>query len=154
MMDGKIDGLRVLSLFDGISCGMMALERAGIPVGEYHAWEIDKYAVRCSEHNYPAIVHHGDVFDADFTQFEGVDAVIGGSPCTFWSCAQTRNRETEAHGVGWDLFQQYVRAVREAKPRFFIYENNRSMAKEIKYGITKEFLLLGLNPDEWEVIEE
>ena len=139
MDDERREGLRVLSLFDGISCGMMALERAGIPVGEYHAWEIDKYAVRCSEHNYLMVEHHGDVFDADFTAFGEVDAVIGGSPCTYWSIAQTKNRETEAHGIGWELFQQYVRAVREAKPRFFIYENNRSMADAIKREISEAF---------------
>ena len=54
--------MRVLSLYDGISCGMAALERAGIPVESYDAFEIDKYAVKISEKNYPNIVHHGDVF--------------------------------------------------------------------------------------------
>lgn len=54
--------MKVLSLFDGISCGMIALERAGIPVEEYHAYEIDKYAVQVSKKNYPRIIHHGDVF--------------------------------------------------------------------------------------------
>lgn len=75
------DGLNVLSLFDGISCGMLALQRAGIPVREYHAFEIDKYAIQISEKNFPEIVHHGDVFDGDFTQFQGYDLLIGGSPC-------------------------------------------------------------------------
>ena len=134
--------MKVLSVFDGISCGMMAFRKAGIPVDEYHAFEIDKYAVECSQHNYPEIIRHGDgdVFKADFTQFEGVDFLVGGSPCTYWSVAQKKDiRETEAHGMGWNLFQQYVRALREAKPKYFIYENNKSMADAIKKEISETF---------------
>lgn len=73
--------MKVLSLFDGISCGRVALERAGINVEKYDAFEIDKYAIKTSEKNYPDIIHHGDVFDADFTKFKGYDLLIGGSPC-------------------------------------------------------------------------
>ena len=61
--------MKVLSLFDGISCGMLALQRAGIPVECYDAFEIDKYAVTVSKRNFPVIVHHGNVYDGDFTQF-------------------------------------------------------------------------------------
>lgn len=133
--------MKVLSVFDGISCGLMAFRRAGVPVEEYHAFEIDPYAVRCSQHNFPEVIRHGDgdVFKADFRQFKGVDFLIGGSPCTYWSVAQTKNRETEAHGMGWELFQQYVRALWEAKPRYFIYENNKSMADAIKREISETF---------------
>ena len=63
--------MKVLSLFDGISCGMIALQRAGIPVERYVAYEIDKYAVQVSEKNYPSIEHYGDVFEGDFTQYRG-----------------------------------------------------------------------------------
>lgn len=133
--------MKVLSVFDGISCGLMAFKRAGVPVEEYHAFEIDPHAVRCSQHNFPEVIRHGDgdVFKADFRQFKGVDFLIGGSPCTYWSVAQTKNRETEAHGIGWELFQQYVRALWEAKPRYFIYENNKSMADAIKREISETF---------------
>ena len=131
--------MKVLSLFDGMACGMLAMKSAGVDVESYDAFEIDRYAIDVAKHNFPMIEHHGDVFEADFTQFEGVDAVIGGSPCTHWSIAQTKNRETEAHGIGWELFQQYVRAIREAKPRFFIYENNKSMADAIKQEISATF---------------
>lgn len=62
--------MKVLSLFDGISCGMLALQRAGIPVECYDAFEIDKYAVTVSKRNFPVIVHHGNVYDGDFTQFK------------------------------------------------------------------------------------
>ena len=134
--------MRILSVFDGISCGMMAFRKAGVHVEEYHAFEIDPHAVRCSQHNFPEVIRHGDgdVFKADFRQFEGVDFLIGGSPCTYWSVAQKKDvRETEAHGMGWELFQQYVRALREAKPKYFIYENNRSMAPAIKKEISETF---------------
>lgn len=59
--------------------------------------------------------------------------------CTYWSIAQKNNRETEASGIGWELFQQYARAVKEAQPKFFIYENNKSMSQAIRDSITKEF---------------
>lgn len=73
--------MKILSLYDGMSCGMLALKDAGIPVDRYVAYEIDKYAVQVSEHNFPEIEHKGDVFEGDFTEYEGFDAVIGGSPC-------------------------------------------------------------------------
>ena len=86
--------MRVLSLYDGISCGMAALERAGIPVESYDAFEIDKYAVKISEKNYPQIVHHGDVFGGSYSDFKGYDLLIGGSPCTYWSIAKTGREVT------------------------------------------------------------
>ena len=71
--------------------------------------------------------------------------MIGGSPCTHWSIARSRwnDRETTANGIGWELFSQYVRALKEAKPKYFLYENNYSMSKDIKEQITKE---LGVEP--------
>ncbi len=69
----------------------------------------------------------------------GVDFLIGGSPCTYWSIAQTKNRETVASGMGWELFSQYVRALHEAKPKYFIYENNKSMSKAIRASIDETF---------------
>lgn len=131
--------MRVLSLFDGMACGMLAMQKAGIKVDRYVAFEIDKYAVQTSSHNFPMIEHRGDVFKADFTEFNGFDFLVGGSPCTYWSIAQKNNRETIASGMGWELFSQYVRALHEAKPRFFIYENNKSMSNAIRESITKTF---------------
>ena len=131
--------MKILSLFDGMACGMIAMLNAGIEVESYDAYEIDKYAIKVSTHNFPNIQHHGDVFQADFTQHEGVDFLVGGSPCTYWSIAQKNGRETEASGMGWELFSQYVRAVREAKPKFFIYENNKSMSAAIRESIDKAF---------------
>lgn len=91
--------LKVLSTYDGIACGMVALERAGIPVEKYVAYEIDKYAIQIAKKNYPQIEERGDVFSADFTEFEGFDLLIGGSPCTYWSIAKN-NRETTPDGIG------------------------------------------------------
>lgn len=132
-------GVKILSLFDGMACGMIAMQLAGVEVESYDAYEIDKYAIKTAQHNFPMIIEHGDVFDADFTQYDGVDFLIGGSPCTYWSIAQTKNRETVASGMGWELFSQYVRALHEAKPNYFIYENNKSMSKDIRASIDKAF---------------
>ena len=131
--------MKVLSLFDGMACGMIAMQLAGMEVESYDAYEIDKYAIKTAQHNFPTIKEHGDVFGADFTQYEGVDFLIGGSPCTYWSIAQTKNRETAASGMGWELFSQYVRALHEAKPKYFIYENNKSMSKAIRASIDETF---------------
>ena len=135
--------MKVLSLFDGISCGMVALERAGIPVERYVAYEIDENAIKVSKHNYPMIEQMGDVFEAKYKEGE-FDILIGGSPCTYWSVARTNaGRETTSSGMGWDLFSQYVRALKETKPKYFLYENNYSMSKDIKEEITKS---LGTEP--------
>ena len=131
--------MRCLSLFDGMACGMLAMISVGIKVDRYVAFEIDKYAIQTSSHNFPSIEHRGDVFNADFTEFLGFDFLVGGSPCTYWSIAQKNNRETEASGMGWELFQQYVRALKEAQPMCFIYENNKSMSKAIRKSITETF---------------
>lgn len=131
--------MKVLSLFDGMACGMLAMLAVGNEVDRYVAYEIDKYAIETSKHNFPIIEHMGDVFNADFTQYENFDYLIGGSPCTYWSIAQTKNRETTASGLGWELFSQYVRALREAKPKYFLYENNKSMSQAIRQSITETF---------------
>ncbi|WP_024858736.1 DNA cytosine methyltransferase [Ruminococcus albus] len=134
--------MKVLSLFDGISCGMLALQRAGIPVECYDAFEIDKYAVTVSKNNFPGIVHHGNVFDGDFTQFHGYDLLLGGSPCTYWSIAK-KDRETTSDGMGFRLFMQYVRALHESECRYFLYENNYSIHQNIKDEISSR---LGVQP--------
>lgn len=118
---------------------MIAMLNAGLKVGSYHAYEIDKYAIKTSIHNFDNIVQCGDVFAADFTQYKDVDYLIGGSPCTYWSIAKTANRETEASGFGWELFSQYIRALNEAKPHYFIYENNKSMSAQIRESIDNAF---------------
>lgn len=131
--------LKIVGTYDGMACGAIAFIESGYEIERYVAFEIDKYAVKTSSHNFPFIEHKGDVFEADFTEYEGFDWVIGGSPCTHWSIAQKINRETEASGLGWELFQQYVRAVKEVKPKYFLYENNKSMSNAIRESISSTF---------------
>lgn len=140
--------MKVLSLFDGISCGMVALERAGIPVERYVAYEIEPNAIKISKKNYPNIEQCGDVTTADFARYRGFDLLIGGSPCTNWSCsknhkAKAKKEKFAYQGEGWKLFMQYVRAVREVKPKYFLYENNFRNPKSITDAITAE---LGVEP--------
>ena len=135
-----IKSVDVLSCFDGMACGMLAMQGAGVKVNNYYAYEIDKYAIKTVQHNFPQIKELGDVFEADFTQYKGIDFLVGGSPCTFWSIAQSPDkRETTASGLGWELFSQYVRALHEAQPKYFIYENNKSMARDIYNSISETF---------------
>lgn len=123
---------------------MIALERANVSVELYDAYEIDENAIKISEANYPQINHKGDVFKAEYKAGE-YDLLIGGSPCTYWSIATAGNgtRETVSSGLGWELFMQYVRALHEVKPKYFLYENNESMSENIKHEITKQ---LGAEP--------
>lgn len=67
--------MKVLSLFDGMACGMIAMKKAGVNVESYDAYEIDKYAIKTAQHNFPMIQEHGDVFSADFKQYESVDFI-------------------------------------------------------------------------------
>ena len=80
--------MTVLSLFDGMGCGVLAMMESGVNIDRYVAYEIDKYAIKTSQHNFPFIEHRGDVFKADFTEFEGFDWLIAGFPCTKFSIAQ------------------------------------------------------------------
>lgn len=134
--------MRVLSLFDGISCGRLALERAGIPVEVYYASEIDKYAIKVSEKNYPDIIRLGDVREIDFSQFIGkIDLIIGGSPCQDLSIAKKNRQGLEGEKSG--LFWKFVEAVKTIKPKYFMLENVASMSKENKKIITDT---LGIEP--------
>lgn len=132
--------MQILSLFDGMSCGYLAFNQLGVDIERYAAYEIDDFAVQVSEANLPIVEHKGDVFKADFKQYKGsVDWLIGGSPCTYWSIGQSDKRETIASGLGWELFSQYARALKESEPEYFLYENNKSMSDDIKAEIVKVF---------------
>lgn len=133
--------MKVLSLFDGISCGMVALERAGIPVERYVAYEIDKNAIKISKKNYPKIEHCGDVTTADFTQYREFDILIGGSPCQSLSIIQAHKR-TNLNGKS-KLFFEFVRALEEMEPKYFLFENVASMNDESKRAISE---CLGCEP--------
>ena len=83
--------MKVISLFDGISCGQVALNRAGIKVDQYVAFEIEASAIKITQANFPDTVQGGDVTKADFTQYPA-DLIIGGSPCQFWRSCWPRSR--------------------------------------------------------------
>lgn len=134
--------VKVLSLFDGISCGMVAFERAGIPVTEYHACEIDKYAIQISQKNYQQIVRHGSV--VDYHPDRHFDYLIGGTPCQGFSFAGKQLAFNDPRSV---LFFEYVRILKECRvinPNIkFLLENVR-MKNQHRQVITET---LGVAPE-------
>ena len=134
-------GLTVLSLFDGISCGMVALQRAGIEIDKYIAYEIEHNAIEISRKNYPDIIRGGDVTKEDFTKYKGkVDLLIGGSPCqNLCSCGDKKGLD----GAESKLFFDYVRALYETEAKWFLLENNATMTKENQDIITE---IMGVEP--------
>ena len=134
--------MNVLSLFDGMACGRIALERAGIHVDKYFASEIDKYAMQIAKKNYPDIIHVGDVQDVMYPEtFDGhkIDLIIGGSPCQGFSFAGQRLNFDDPRSK---LFFEYARLVKECKPKYFLLENVR-MKQESQDVITE---MLGVEP--------
>ena len=118
--------MNVLSLFDGMSCGRIALERLGIPVDNYYASEIDKYAIQVSQANYPDIIQVGDVTELDTSTLPKIDLIMGGSPCQGFSFAGKQLAFDDPRSA---LFFEFVRCVEELKPKYFLLENVR-MKKE------------------------
>ena len=138
--------IKVLSLFDGISCGRVALERENIPVEKYVAYEINEYAIKVSQKNYPQIEHYGDVMESNFLQYKNFDLLIGGSPCQGLSSSNVYLKDGEygVEGTGKSrLFWEYVRALKTINPRYFLFENVASMKNEDKKIITEQ---LGVEP--------
>ena len=134
--------MRVLSLFDGICCGHLALERAGIKIDSYDAYEIEPNAIKATQANFPDVIHHGDVTKEDFTKYRGkIDLLIGGSPCTQLSMA---GNGQGLKGAQSKLFYDYARALEEAQPKYFLLENV-IMKKEWEDIITN---ILGVEPIE------
>lgn len=132
--------MNVLSLFDGISCARVALDRAGIKVSKYYACEIEKNAIKVSQKNYPQIVQLGDVRNVH-TLDEPIHLLIGGSPCTDLSIAKKDRQGLE--GEHSSLFWEYVRILNHIKPKYYILENVASMSKKDKDIITET---LGVEP--------
>lgn len=132
-------GLNVLSLFDGMSCGQIALQRAGIKVNNYFASEIDKYAIQVAKHNYPNMQHIGDVTKVKGKDLPKIDLLIGGSPCQGFSFA---GKQLNFDDPRSKLFFEFVRLKNELKPKYFLLENVR-MKKESQDIISK---YLGVEP--------
>jgi DNA-cytosine methyltransferase len=118
--------MNVLSLFDGMSCGRIALDRLGIKVDNYYASEIDKYAIQVSQANYPDIIQVGDVTQLDTSSLPQIDLIMGGSPCQGFSFAGKQLAFDDPRSA---LFFELVRCVKDLKPKYFLLENVR-MKKE------------------------
>jgi len=118
--------MNVLSLFDGMSCGRIALNRLNIKVDNYYASEIDKYAIQVSEANYPDIIQVGDVTTLDLSTLPKIDLIMGGSPCQGFSFAGKQLAFDDPRSA---LFFEFVRCVKELQPKYFLLENVR-MKKE------------------------
>lgn len=113
--------MRVLSLFDGICCGHLALERAGIKIDSYDAYEIEKNAIKATETNFLDVTHHGDVTKEDFAKYQGkIDLIIGRSPCQGFSSS---GKQLNFNDPRSKLFFEYVRAIQECQPKYFLLEN-------------------------------
>jgi site-specific DNA-cytosine methylase len=131
-----------LSLFDGISAGQIALQRAGIKIGKYYASEIDKYAIQVTQANWPETIQVGDVTKLDISTLHNIDLLFGGSPCQ--SLSTSGKQEGFAGKSG--LFFEYVRVLKELKalnPKLLFLLENVKMKKEWQEVITAE---LGVEP--------
>jgi len=132
-------GINVLSLFDGMSCGRIALERAGIEVDSYYASEIDPHAMKIAIKNYPSTKLLGCVKNLSGSMFRGINLLLGGSPCQGFSFG---GKQLNFDDPRSKLFFEYVRILKEVKPKYFLLENV-PMKKEYLDVITKE---LGVEP--------
>lgn len=131
--------MNVLSLFDGMSCGQIALQRLGIQVDNYFASELDKHAIKVTQHNFPNTIQLGDVCEVKGEDLPNIDLLIGGSPCQGFSFS---GKQLAFDDPRSKLFFEYVRLLEETKPKFFLLENVR-MKKEFQ-KIISEFL--GVEP--------
>lgn len=137
--------MNVLSLFDGMSCGQIALNRTGIKYDNYFASEIDKDAMFIAKKNFPNIKHVGDVTKVKGDDFPKIDLLLGGSPCQNLSLAVINNIK---HNKGLDgeksgLFYEYLRLLTETNPKYFLLENVGGMRTKDKDLITEA---LGVEP--------
>lgn len=126
--------MNVLSLFDGMSCGMLALDRLGIKVDKYYASEIDKYAMQVSAANYPEIIQVGDVCDLKSEDFKNIDLILAGSPCQGFSFAGKQLAFDDPRSA---LFFEFIRLLKEIKPKYFLLENVK-MKKEYLQIISEQ----------------
>ena len=113
--------INVLSLFDGISCGHVALDRAGIQIKNYYASEINSDSIKVTNYNFPQTIQLGDITKIDFSKLQDIDLLIGGSPCQ--DISNLNNKQLGLHGDKSRLFYKFVEALIICKPRYFLLEN-------------------------------
>jgi site-specific DNA-cytosine methylase len=136
-------GLNVLSLFDGISCGRLALERAGVEVDNYFASEIDPHAIKVVKHNYPDTIHIGSVSDVFAENLPRIDLIIGGSPCQGFSFMGNQLNFSDPRSKLFFEFSRLVKEVSSKNPNAFFLLENVKMKKTFEDIITND---LGVNP--------
>jgi len=131
--------MNVLSLFDGMSCGQIALNKLGIKYDNYFASEIDKYAIQVTQKNYPNTKQIGSVTDVKGKDLPKIDLLFGGSPCQNLSKAVINNIKHNGglNGEKSSLFYEYLRILTETKPKFFLLENVGGMSEESKNLISE-----------------
>lgn len=137
--------MNVLSLCDGMSCGQIALERAGIKIDTYYASEIADYSIKITQKNYPNTIQIGDMTkltEGDLNKFKGIDLLLSGTPCKSLSIANIKEYEKGLNGSS-KLFFDFVKIKNYIKPQYFLFENVASMTEENKNIISK---LLGVKP--------
>ena len=125
--------MNILSVFDGMSCGRIALDRVGIEYDNYYASEIDKYAIQVAQKNYPDTIQLGDVTELKAETLPEIDLLIGGSPCQGFSLAGKKLNFDDPRSA---LFFEFVRLLEELEPKYFLLENVK-MKKEWEDVITK-----------------
>jgi hypothetical protein len=113
--------MNVLSLFDGMSCGQIALQKAGIKVNKYFASEIKPHAIKVTQHNFPNTIQLGSVLDVKASDLPKIDLLIGGSPCQDFSSANKEKLGLQGEKSG--LFYEYLRLLKECEPKYFLLEN-------------------------------
>jgi DNA (cytosine-5)-methyltransferase 3A len=128
----------VLGLFDGMSCGQIALNKVGIKYDNYYASEIDVHAIKVTQHNYPNTIQLGDIHNIKGSDLPKIDLLFGGSPCQSFSSAGNRTGFDGKSGLFWE----FVRVLNEVQPKYFLLENVK-MKKEWEDIITKE---MGVEP--------
>lgn len=118
----------VLSLFDGMSCGQLALNRAGIAYKNYYASEIDQYAIKIAQKNFPNTIQLGDIQKINGNNFSDIDLIMGGSPCQGFTFSGKRLGLNDPRSK---LFFEFVRLVDEIKPKWFLLENVRMKKQDM-----------------------
>lgn len=125
------DGINVLSLFDGMSCGQISLNKLNINVNKYYASEIDEKAIKVTQYNYPNTIQLGDVTKINSEDLPKIDLLIGGSPCQAFSIAGKKLNFNDDRSK---LFFEFLRLKNELNPKYFLFENVK-MKDEIANAI-------------------
>lgn len=138
------NGLRVLSLCGGVETGLYALLKLGIPIKEYHTYEILQEAIAVSKYHFPWITHHGDLYEADFRQFKGFDLLLAGTNCQSLSVCRIENKQVNSGLKGKSrIFFKAVEALKVIQPKYFMFENVIPSSDEDLETMTEN---VGVNP--------